>query len=225
MRTQLHALARQVRAQRPEVKFLDAAKSATNILNSSTVWTGSELNPTSASFVTCTQGTGVEQRIGERIRVLSILIQGVIVMPAQANQAGADSAPSIVLVLVQDRLCDGTEFQGEDVFENPSADANVAMMPLRVKKFQHKYKVLKQITLNVPQPTVVYDGTNIEQGGVHIPFKIYHDFGPAGLDVHYNLNGGTVADLDSNSVGLLGHQSNGAQCNIAYNYRTRFTDV
>jgi len=184
------------------MKYKDTERAAYTITASSN-WQNTEANPTTVNTLFApVQGNGINQRIGRRVEVHGIKIRGHIQCGAQTNETGAD-VPSIVrLILVQDMQTNATQMQGEQLMENTSA------APTNVHSFQStnnfgRFRVLRDMKMVFGNPSVVYDGTNIEQSGVTKCFKINIKFKKP-VKVHFNaVDGGTIADIVDNSFHIL----------------------
>jgi len=209
-----------------EVKFLDAPKTAT-ALTAPTDASGGEHDP--SSIVTgClsapAQGDGPTNRDGARIAIKSIYVNGVLSIAPQADQTGADTAGIVFIALVLDTQTNAAQLNSEDVFTNQNAAANTAACPQRNMSFTKRFQVLKTKTIRLPQPTLTYDGTNIEQTGYHIPWKLKKRF-PEGVKVQFTATSTTadVANVVDNSLHIIAYTSSAALAPfIAYNSRMRF---
>lgn len=157
-----------------ETKYLDVAISGVAI-TAPTDASGGEIQPTGG----CTgclsapaQGDGAQERDGKKIVIKSALIQGGIYVPAQTNQTGADVAPVVFLALVKDTQTNGVTINSEDVFTNPAGNAGSGATPFRNMSNSSRFQVLKQWRQRLTQPNMVFDGTNIEQGGFNYSFVL-----------------------------------------------------
>jgi len=196
-----------------ETKYFDSLLTVTAI-SASTNWTGTEYDPNVvpvASINTLfapTQGAGINQRIGKACKVYKIRIQGEIQTPAQTNQVVADAASVIRLALVQDMQTNSTQCQGEQVFTPPAT----ATATLAVEAFQNidnfgRFKVLKDKHIKVSNPSITWDGTNIEQSGDVRRFKWTIKFKKP-VEVRFNsTNGGTIADIVDNSWHIMANNT------------------
>jgi len=211
-----------------ETKFFDTSASAlaVNVAPTSATWSGLELNPaTVLCFNAPTQGTGASNREGRYITMESIQINGVLNFAAQIDQTAADQAPVIKLWLVLDKQTNGgtaTGLDSENVYTNPVATGIGGISPLRNMLFSKRYKVLKEFCLDLEQLQLTYDGTNIEQEGAHKVFDFFIDL--KHRKVEFSANAGTVADIVTNGLFLVGACSNsaGLATTLTYNARLRF---
>lgn len=212
-------------AIQPERKYFDAELNSTVIPTSTSTWAGAELDPAGqGSLFNPSRGDDIGDRTGRKVQVLSIKIRGFINVVAQTNQTDADNAFVGRLVLVQDKQTNATQLNAEDVIQ--SGAGSVATMMFQSSAFFGRFNVLKDKVFKFQSPTLTYDGTNIEQSGLIMPFKMNHKFVKP-VVVNYNAtNGGTVADCVDNSFHLIGLTNNATLANtINYKVRTAFIDV
>lgn len=204
-----------------ELKFLDQAITNTAVPSPAAA-TGGEMDP--AASVNCVghpaQGDGPSDRDGRTYVVKSLDIKGIISVPAQANQTAGDVAGDLVVFLVQDTQTNGAQLNSEDVFTNISADALTATQCVRNLFFAKRFRVLDSCRMNFEQPEMVYDGTNVEQGGYVRPFELkWH----GNVKVIATSTAGTVATVSDNSFHVIAFCSNAALAPaMYYNARTRF---
>lgn len=207
-----------------ELKYLDCARTLL-ALTAPTDCSGGEINPTSG----CTgclsapaQGDTFEQRDGTKITIKSILVQGSINIANQVDQVAVDFVPVVTVALVLDKQTNATTLNSEDVYANLSGEALQNYSVLRVPSFSKRFKVLKFKTIPLTNPSIQFDGTNIEQGGYSIPFTFSKNLN---LDVAFKT-GVTTANVTAvvdNSLHLIAWTNNtGLAPNIGYNSRIRF---
>lgn len=210
-----------------ERKYYTNSKNATAITDLATAddWTGTELDITTVNclFAPAT-GDDFNTRDGRKVQVLAIKIRGLLSVPSQANQTGADEGCAIRLVLYQDKQTNAAQAQGEDVLAGTATTTalNAFQNPANFGRF----RVLKDKTYTLQNPAMTYDGTNVEQNGLKKPFKLNHKFKKP-VTVHFNgTNGGTVADIVDHSFHLIGgYFEGGLAPTIAYQVRVTFIDV
>lgn len=198
-----------------EMKYFDSEKEGTAIAASAD-WTATEYDPgvvpvaAMNTLFAPTVGAGINQRIGKACDVHRIKINGVIHVPAQANQIGADVSSLIRIALVQDDQTNGVQAQGEQIFTDPVTNEN----PISLCSFQQinnfgRFKVIRDKMIHGKMVTMTFDGTNVEQQGYSIPFKLKKDFGRKPVKVRFNnTNGGTVADIVDHSWHVIANTDN-----------------
>ncbi len=203
-----------------ELKFYDTSL-ISSALTGPTDASGGEKNPSATiSLNTVVQGDGESQRDGRQITMKSIHLKGIIDVPVQANQTVTDTASDVFIALVQDKQTNGALLNSEDVFTNPGADARTATSPFKNLQFQRRFRILAVKKLRLPQPTVVWDGTNVEQGGYQIPWEIYKSFS---IGVNYSATTETIANITDNGLNVIAYTSNStAAPTLSYNSRLRF---
>ncbi len=202
-----------------ELKFYD--QSAGENLTAPTDASGGEENPSATiTLNTVIQGDGESNRDGRQIVMKKISVVGCVRQALQTNQTATENAPLVLIALVHDTQTNGALLNSENVFVNPSADAELATKPFRNLQFIKRFRVLKRLQLKLQQPTVVWDGTNIEQGGLFTPFKMHV---PLNIPVNYSGTSETIANTVDNSLHII------AYCNdtstvprLLYNSRLRF---
>lgn len=209
----------------PERKYFDAELNATAIPTSTSTWAGAELDPATANTLFFpSRGDDIGDRTGRKVQVLSIKIRGFVNVAAQTNATDADNAFVGRLVLVQDKQSNGAQLNSEDVIT--SGAGTVASMMFQNSAFFGRFNVLKDKVFKFMSPTLTYDGTNIEQSGLIMPFKMNCKFKKP-VTVSYNTgNAGTIADVVDNSFHIIGLTNNATLVNtLNYKVRTAFIDV
>jgi len=230
------------RPRPPETKYYDvgtdpdAGDGALAIASvaAAATWAGCELDPNyQAGGGNCLfapeQGTGYSQRVGRRITVRKIRIRGEISVPAQQNQTAMDYAGVVRLVLYQDKQTGGVQAQAEQVIGPalPLSGQVGTGYALTVHMMQNpenfgRFRVLWDKTFKLTPPDTSYDGTNIEQAGFAIPFKI-----SLKLNVPVNFSSNALQDVASivdNSFHLIGCHTSALSPLISYVARTVFVD-
>lgn len=210
-----------------ERKYFDS-QCTISIPATTTNFASAEADPTTLNTLFApTQGDDFNQRTGRKVQVLSIKIMGHINVSAQADQTAADNSSLIRLLLVQDKQTNATQLNSEDVLT--SGDGSLAVNYFQNPAFFGRFRVLKDKRIVIGNPSMSFDGTNIEQAGLIRPFKMSIKFRKP-VVVHYNsTNGGTVADIVDNSFHVLAGTNNAGAGTLTpqlnYKVRTTFIDV
>ena len=96
----------------------------------------------------------------------------------------------------------------------------LAASPLRNLQFSSRFKVLATEEISLTNPNMVWDGTNVEQNGLVVPFKIGWN---GEMPITYSGTTGVIANTVDNSIHVI------AFCNntdldplLYYNARIRF---
>jgi len=212
-----------------ERKYNDNVKASTAILDLSAqaAWTGTELDPTTGnSLANIGMGPGYFQRVGRKLTIRKVTIRGTITVAPQVNNTAAKQAGLVRLVFYKDTKTAGVQAQGEQVLgwaDNtngdlpPTTGINLFQNPDNFGRFQ----VIKDMTFRLTPPPISYDGTNIEQGGYSIPFKMTYK---GACVVSYSTSTGLIADIVDNSFHLIGACVGGLAPSIEYMVRAYFDD-
>lgn len=202
-----------------ERKYYDATFAATALPVGLATAAAGELDPAAGTLFSPVTGDDFNNRSGRKTQVVNIRMRGLFAVAVQADQAALDTSPFIRLLLIQDKQTNTAQLNSEDVINA------VGVYGLQNPAFFGRFRVLKDKTFKLGYPIPVYDGTNIEQSGMHVPFKLNVKFRKP-VTVHFNgTNGGTVADIVDNSFHLIGWTSVTTLApTITYYCRTTFLD-
>lgn len=210
-----------------ERKYFDSHLNA-SALASPTTWAGTELDPATLNTLFApTQGSDINNRIGRKVAVMKITMRGVIRAPAQTNETATDDYSCCRLILYMDQQTNGAQAQGENLMANPGAASGI----LNVMTYQNtanfgRFRVLKDKFINLGNPAISWDGTNMEQQGVSRTFKFTVKFRKPVIIQFNATNGGTVADIVDNSFHLIGATtSTGIAPAVSYQCRVVYTDA
>lgn len=207
-----------------ERKYFDSERSvALPVVGAN--FASAEVDPTTLNTIFApTQGDDFNQRTGRKVQVLKITVNGYIICTTQTDQTTADTASLCRILLVQDKQSNAQQLNSEDVLS--SGDASQAINFFQNPAFFGRFRVLKDKRIDMQNPNMSYDGTNIEQAGIMRSFKFNVKFKKP-VVVHYNAtNGGTVADVVDNSFHMVAAtNANGLAPTIVYKVRTVFIDV
>jgi len=184
--------------------------------------TGGEMDP---STILCLngvpQGDTASSRDGFKIAMKSIQIEGQIYVPQQTNQTAADGIPFIMIALVLDTQTNGAQLNSEDVFAAP-ADF-ISATALRNMSYTERFKVLKKKIVRIPQLSMTYDGTNIEQAGAYVPFSMFVKLGGLQTKFQSGTTTGYVGTIVDNSLHLIAFSSTiSVPTQMVYNARLRY---
>lgn len=211
-----------------ERKYFDSYLTGTALVSANT-WAGTELDPAGNCLFYPSEGSDIDNRIGRKVTVKSIKINGHLFADAQSAQAAADPGAKIRLILYVDTQTNATQAQGEQLMADPGA----ATSQLTINTFQStanfgRFKVLKDkvFTMQNPNMAPLTDaGNTLVQCGMIRPFKIHYKFRKP-IVVRFNAtNGGSVADIIDNSFHLIGVTTGtGFTPVIHYQCRVVYTD-
>lgn len=207
-----------------EKKFFDSSAGA-NAIVATTDASGGEEDPFGQNCLNCpAQGDGESERDGRQIAMDSINIKGVVSIAAQADQTAGDVVPDVFIALVMDKQTNGTQMNSEDCFANPGGDAFLAAQPFRNLEYQQRFTVLKTVHISSQriagaiQP--VYDGTNIEQQGVTVPWSMYVKLNGKKVNFISGQTSSVVAAIADNSLHVIAYASS-TSMNPAITYASR----
>ncbi len=205
-----------------EKKFYDTSLVG-GALTAPTDVSGGEHNPSATICLnSVTQGDGESQRDGRQIAMKSVHLKGQIRAAKQANQIASDQAGTYFIAVVQDTQTNGALLNSEDVFVNPAANANTATSLWRNLQFEKRFRVLWKKRGALRDPNMVWDGTNIEQGGYEVPFEA--NLALRDMKVNYSGTTETIANITDNSLSVVAFA--GSSVDLAplldYNARLRF---
>ena len=166
--------------------------------------------------------TGEDGRDSDEIRIVSINVRGTITCAAQANQTNADLGTKVMIAIVLDKQPNGATMNSEDCYTNPSSTSSLAASPFRDLDYSKRFQVLKTLDMTLTNPSITYDGTNIEQSGLIHPFDIYLN---TDIVQQYTTTSGLIAAQSTNALHMIAYTSSTALApTIQYNCRIRFYD-
>lgn len=204
-----------------ELKYVDYAI-ANVALVAPAACAGCEFDPATAlSLNAIAQGDGEQQRDGKQVCLKSAYVTGVVDIPARTNQTAGSNVPDVFIALVLDKQTNAAQLNSEDVFTNPSASAILGAQPIRDLQYTSRFQVLDSIVVQPPHPAITYDGTNIEQAGSRVPFKLSWT---GELMTNYILTTAAIAAIQDNSlhiIAMAGPDLTYAPV-LSYNSRVRF---
>lgn len=147
-----------------------------------------------------TVGSGLNQRVGRKVRVYKIKIRGYVQCTPQSAQTVGDGNAQIRYGLVLDKQTNAAQMTTAALFNGASAAQSC------ISSFQNpnsfgRFAVLKDKVFAIQNLNITGSPTtgDLVQQGFMRPFKITHVFKKP-LTVNFNAtNGGTVADIVDNS--------------------------
>lgn len=192
---------------RQELKFFDTTIST--LIDSTTEVIVGSLN-------LVTQGDTASNRDGNIIVIKSIQIQGRM---AQQSGAQPTSAPIVYMWLVLDRQPEGSNLAltGASAYLGPTLTDACSLIP--VVPNQWMYKTIKKWAI----PLVATAGVTTAYNNQTQNITYYHEF-KDGLEIRFNGNAGTIADVMTNNLTLVaGCQDNDDTVTFSAQARIRFT--
>lgn len=199
-----------------EMKYFDCALQNTALVAAATDWTGSMQDPNTTidlgsaavanplCLFVPTVGAALNQRIGRKVKVLKVKVQGRISCANQAAAAAGDAVTAIRLVLCLDQQTNAAQMTGQQLF-NPAPTATGALVAFQNPNNFGRFRVLKEKRFMLQNPNMTGSPTagDVVQSGIGVNFKFNVNF-KVPVEVHFNAtNGGTVADVVDNSFHML----------------------
>jgi len=186
-----------------EMKYFDSTLLGTSVSEDHT-WANSNLDPTTLNTLFApSNGAGVTQRIGKACKVMKLRMRFHLQSAQQTNQTVADPSCDCRIILFQDTQSNAAQPAGTLVMTGGSNDYNGILQFQNIDNFG-RFKVLMDKTINLQNPTMTYDGTNIEQSGISKVWKFTKKF-KVPVTVRFNaVNGGTIADIVDHSWHVIG---------------------
>jgi len=221
-----------------EKKIFDSQLSETNIPDANPSWNIANIldpqivGPTNIlNLCSPTSGAALNQRVGRKIHVHKIKINGWIAVNAQQGNTISPKGTQVRYGLFQDKQTNGAQASAGDVFQSSVTGQNSMMDHQNPNNFG-RFRVLKdkRIGLNYPGVAALDQATDIYSApGILKPFKIHHTFKNP-VEVNFNAtNGGTVADIVDNSFHFFAAArfDTGAEslCQASYNCRVVYSDL
>jgi len=204
-----------------EKKFFDSFLATTQIAGPADC-TGGELDPATANCLNgVSQGDGESNRDGKNYVIKSLHFLGRVVANSQANKSAGWIPPSVFIAIVLDTQTNGAQLNSEDVYTNPAASIANNTCLQRNLQYSSRFRVLKTFKLDFNQPSLAYDGTNIEGCGFSQSIEAHLD--NLNIKVGCSATTGTVAAITDNSLHVIGFATNVTETvNLTYTSRIRF---
>jgi len=130
---------------------------------------------------------------------------------------------AVYIAVVLDRQTNANFFNSSDVFINPSANATMAPMPLRNLSNSHRFKLLKETTINISAKDLVVNGANYVSSGQTIPFDWFIPLKDLQMNFISTNNAAVIQAVSDNSINIVAWTSRAATANIIVNTRLRYT--
>lgn len=188
-----------------ELKFYDQ-KLIDSTLQKPTDAAGGEENPSATiALNTVIQGDGESNRIGRKITMKSIQIEGTVTTSSKASGALGFEPTQIFIALVLDTQCNGALLNSEDVFTNPGANVITAAKPFRNLQQSKRFRILATRTFTMTNPAIANDTGatgGIIANGLSKPFKIFKRLG---VVTNYTGTTETIANIADNSLNIVAY--------------------
>lgn len=202
-----------------ELKYNDTEVFDSTITGS-TSWTGCEQDPVGADqLAKISQGAAATNRIGRKTVLKSIALGGTVLFLPTTGQTAPLTPGSVLIALVLDTQTNGSQMSSESVYE--SFDLYAATAPRRVMANISRFKVLKKILIEFPQPTAVLKGLNMYD--IFGCAKTFQMNVQLNIPVAYLDDSFGIDDVSDNSLHLIVNRDRtDGTMQITYNSRVRF---
>jgi len=185
-------------------------------------WTGSEVPCTNyiqsdgttvgaytdSALIPSAVGAGYGQIDGSKYKLKKIQVRGDIKWGPAADQADAATPPVVRLVLVLDKMPQGAQAQGEDVFTDMGTigQNNHSFLAMGAGR-GGRFVLLKDITIGLKGPYGITDGAST--GSLASEGYVFNFTKILGKEVHIKASGSTpaTAQLSDCNIFLLAHAS------------------
>ncbi len=207
-----------------ELKFHDLTRN-TNILADGAA-VGLEVDPTPQFCLnSVVQGTGPTERIGRRIWMKSLQIQGHVGFSPEKGQVNPNIDHIVTIWVVLDTQTNQSAAQSEQVFTNAGI---AALSPYLFRNMQNtdRFRVLKKKTIKMTADVSTDDTAvpaEFAHSGRRFPFKFWLPLNRMAVLFDPNSTLGTVSQIMDNSIHMMAATSDtGSVPFIDYVSRLRF---
>ncbi len=198
-----------------EKKFVDTFRSGVTLQITPA---GSELDD---ATMLCLNGVDVgntqSTRIGNKITIVSLQVNGTINNTILTDTADAPTGDVCRIFIVWDKQTNGAQLNAEDVYENTSA---TDLLSFRKIEFAERFQVLKEWVIQVDYTANATDGANTATYAGEQ--KYFSFFRKLNMPVKYTTTGATVSSIMDNSLHIIGFSING-KATISWTSRIRYT--
>ena len=203
-----------------ERKFLDTSVSNGAIVSATTM-AGAEMDPSGVNTISApAQGDGQSNRDGRQITVDSAYVNGVVNFEGQSDQADLPEGLTVALWLVMDMQTNGAQLNSENVFTNPSGNANCNVAAFRDLQYIRRFKVLDKQVIEFPPIPGGTDGTDTNStAGCHKTFKLSYQ---KPFLVNFTGTSGNVSTVSDTSLHVIAIANRSSAATVSYNSRIRF---
>lgn len=205
----------------PEINFYDTSYNAGGIASTSDC-TGGEVDPATILCISAPAlGTADNQRVGNRMDIISTHVCGTVMLDVQTAQTAEDNPVSVFIALVKDNQTNGSQLNSEDVFSNPVNTQRGCCTPLRNKDWLERFEILDKFQCTLVPPTFTLNaGGTYFQGGDMAVFELSCK---ELISVRFKSTAAGVAAIAGISLHVIAFASTG-DCTLTYNARIKFVD-
>ncbi len=185
-----------------ELKFKDVT------VNDATVATGGTI--AEDSLLTIAQGSDESERVGRKIIVQSVMMNGSVVLNDPTDQAG--SADTVRVIVYVDHQANGATAAVTDILETAS------FLSFRNLVNSKRFTILMDAWLDLAAPS---SGTGALYGRDVKTFKLFKK--NLNIDVEYSGTTGVITQMPGNNIGVLTISKSNA-AGLASSFRIRYSD-
>lgn len=170
------------------------------------------------------QGSSHAQRLGNRMWMKDILIQGYVISRAASHASVGHPVVPMFVALVLDTQTNGATINSEDVYKvaetGVSTETFGCTLPYRNQHNVDRFRVLWRKTIAFPQPTIHYDNalSTTRQLAVFKKFVIRKKLN---LQVLFKDSGDSVTSIADNSLHLIAFAGDGSGGDFSITYQSR----
>lgn len=192
---------------KPELKFIDSGGAGVSIAGTGTIVDAS-------AMLTIVQDSSESGRVGRKVCLKSIHIQGTIDTSSSTVSAEDKAQGYVRLVLLTDHQTNGTAATFADIYEN--TDINT----FRKLENSKRFTVLKEKVVKLSAP-VFYNGAASEACAASQRFKINVK---CNMEIDYNAATGLIGTRTQNNLVLAAVKYGAVTPTISYDARVRYYD-
>lgn len=149
-----------------------------------------------------TVGPALNQRIGRKVQIMKIRINGTLSTTAQTGQPQCDPGAKVRVCLVLDKQTNSASMTAVQLF-TPANTGDNSLHSFQNPDNFGRFQVLKEKFVVMANPSVGGAAPALDQMGLKTYFKFNIVFKNP-LTVNFNAtNGGTIADIIDNSLHVL----------------------
>lgn len=192
-----------------ETKYNDCAINDLPISNMGSIIGLTALSPTPANHVNpygsslnlISQGTGKNQRIGNKLDLYQIRAKGQLVLVSNAK---VDDL--VRILLVRDKQANGSTPAISDILEQSSNSAGTGLTINSYRNMDNidRFDVLKDKTYKLQQSATITDNSGTTTGGfqLYVPFKLSHKL-RTHQEICYSSTTGSIGEIKSTNYMLV----------------------
>lgn len=144
-------------------------------------------------------------RIGRKVKVMKVRVNGIINVPAQGSQGAADTSTMIRICLVLDTQTNAAQMTSAQLFNDTTQGGLATVNSMQNPNNFGRFRILKEKRFAMTNANLAGSPTaaDLVQQGLMRPFKMSCKF-KIPVQVNFNAtNGGTVADIIDNSLHIV----------------------